>query len=76
LIDGVGVGHGKLKKEGAYCRTCASGFNDFVGLLTALHLEWWLVGARGTGSQSAVQREAGGPGQHGQPNLRCPRNGK
>jgi hypothetical protein len=70
------VGHGKLKKELTHCRTCAPSFNDFVGLPTVLPLEWTTVGARGTGSQSAVQREAGGRGHHGPPNLRCPRNGK
>jgi hypothetical protein len=70
------VGHGKLEKEVAYCRTYALGFNVFVGLQTALHLECQLVGARGTGSQSAVQREAGGSRRHGRSNLRCPRNGK
>ena len=34
------------------------------------------VGAREAGSRRAVQREAGGTGQLGPPNLRCPRNGK
>jgi hypothetical protein len=34
------------------------------------------VGAREAGSRPAVQREAGGTGHHGLPNLRCPRNGK
>ena len=35
-----------------------------------------VVGARDAGSRRAVQREAGGTGQLGPPNLRCPRNGK
>jgi hypothetical protein len=47
-----------------------------VGQLTVCPIEYRPVGARDAGSRPAVQREAGGKSHHGQPNLRCPRNGK